>query len=115
MVPIKFSSAEEARQFVAEHKGKKHFEGFWCNMSQTLEERENFKKNVQPLFKIKRAILELTNIEASKVVVQKSQKKVYVTQGDNLQLVAEMVSKKNIIWDSQISEEIKTRYTLLTE
>ena len=84
-------------------------------MNQTPEERENFKKNVQPLFKIKRAILESTNIEASNVVVQKSQKKVYVTHGDNLQIVAEMVSKNNIIWDLQISEKIKTKYALLTE
>ena len=84
-------------------------------MSQTLEERGNSKKNVYSPLKIKRAILELTSIEASKVVVQKSQKKVYVTHGDNLQLVAEMVSKNNIIWGSQISEEIKTRYAVLTE
>ena len=79
------------------------------------EERDHFKKNLQPLFKIKRAILEVTSIEASKVVVHKAQKKVYVTNGDNLQIIAEMKSRHEIIWDSQVSEEVKTRYALLIE
>ena len=115
VVPIKFASMEAARKFVESQKGVKPFEGYWCNMSQTPEERDNFKKNVQPLFKIKRAILEVTSIEASKVVVHKAQKKVYVTNGDNLQIIAEMKSRHEIIWDSQVSEEVKTRYALLTE
>ena len=115
VVPVKFDTIEAARNFVESQKGVKHFEGLWCNMSQTPEERDNFKKNVQPLFKIKRAILEMTNIEAAKVVVQKSQKKVYVTNGENLQIIAEMVSKHEIIWNSQVSEQVKTRYALLTE
>ena len=114
-VPVQFSIVEAARQFVENQKAAKHFGGFWCNMSQTPEERDHFKKNVQPLFKIKRAILEVTEIEAANVVVQKSQKKVYVTMGENLQLIAEMKSKHDIIWDSQVSEEVKTRYALLTE
>ena len=57
VIVIKFDSVEAARQFVADYKDKKHFVSFWCNISQTPEEREHFKKNVQPLFKIKRAIL----------------------------------------------------------
>ena len=85
-------------------------------MSQTPDERDNFKKNVQPLFKIKRAILEVcSSIEATSVVVSKAQKKVFVARGDNLQLIAEMVSKTNIIWDSQVTDEVKTRYAILTE
>ena len=57
----------------------------------------------------------MTSIEATKRVVHKTQKKVYVTNGDNVQIIAEMKSKHEIIWDSQVSEEVKTRYALLTE
>ena len=115
VVPIKFSSAESARKFVENNKNVKHFEGFWCNMSQTPAERDHFKKNVQPLFEIKRAILEVTSIEASTVVVSKAQKKVFIASGDDLKLIAEMVSKTNITWDPQVTDEVKTRYAVLIE
>ena len=115
VVPIQFSTPEMARKFVENHENMKHFDGFWCNMSQTPEERDYFKKNVQPLFKIKRAILEITNIDATTVVVSKASKKVFVTDGENLKLIAEMKSKNDITWDSQVSEEVKTRYAVLME
>lgn len=70
---------------------------------------------MQPLFKIKRAILEMSNIEATKVVVQKSRKEVYIRNGENLKIIAEMVSKHEIVWNSQVLKQVKTRYTLLTE
>ena len=115
VVPIKFDSSESARKFVENNKLTKPFEGFWCNMNQTPEERDYFKKNVQPLFKIKRAILEVTSIEAAKVVVSKAAKKVFVTEGENLKLIAEMKSKKDIIWEAEVSDAVKTRYALLME
>ena len=115
VVPIKFSTVEAARQFVDNNKAIKHFEDFWCNMSQTPDERENFKKNVQPLFKIKRAILEVTAIDAATVVVSKAQKKVFVLSGENLKLIAEMITRNNIIWALDISEAVRIRYAVLTE
>ena len=84
-------------------------------MTQTPQERDYFKKNAQPLFKIKRAILEATSIDASTVVVSKASTKVFVTDGENLKLIAEMITKNNIIWDSQVSEEVKTRYAVSME
>ena len=115
VVPIKFDTVESARKYIENNKNAKHFEGFWCNMSQTPEEREHFKKNVQPLFKIKRAILEVTNIDAAKVVVSKAAKKVFVTEGENLKLIAEMKTKNNINWDEEVSDAVKTRYAVLME
>ena len=84
-------------------------------MSQTPQERDYFKKNVQTSFKIKKAILEATSIDATTVVVSKASKKVFVTDGENLKFIAEMKSKNDITWDSQVSEEVKTRYAVLME
>ena len=115
IVTIKFDIVESARKYIEDNKNAKHFEGLWCNMSQSPEEREHFEKNVQPLFKIKRAILEVTSIDAAKVVVSKAATKVFVTEGENLKLIAEMKTKNNIVWDEQVSDEIKTRYATLME
>ena len=115
VIVIELSRMEAARQFVTDQKNAKHFDGFWCNISQTPEERDHFKKNVQPLFKIKRAILEITSMPAGQVVVKKSEKKVFVVMGDNLKEVAEMRSRRDIVWDKEISEDVKTRYAILTE
>lgn len=104
VVPIKFDSPQCARDFVEKHKNSKYFEGFWCNMSQTEEEREEFRRNTQPLYKIKRAVLETTGIDASRVVVKKSHKKVYFVEGEHLKFLAEMISRKDINWDPAISD-----------
>ena len=40
VIVIRFDSMETARQFVVDQKGAKHFDGFWCNISQTQEERD---------------------------------------------------------------------------
>ena len=43
VVPVKFASRDYAEQFVREHAGNKafsyRFDGFWCNISQTPEDR----------------------------------------------------------------------------
>ena len=83
-------------------------------MNQTPEEREAYKTNVQPLFKIKRVILETTQIQADDIVVNKNAKKVYIVQEHDLREVAEMKSKRNIIWAGGIEECVKERYNLLT-
>ena len=64
---------------------------------------------------MKRAILEVTNIDAAKVVVSKAAKKVFVTEGENLKLIAEMKTKNNINWDEEVSDAVKTRYAVLME
>ena len=52
---------------------------------------------------------------ANQVVVKKSEKKVYVEIGEDLKEVAEMRSKRDIVWDIDITDEVKVRYALLTE
>ena len=62
MVPskmsLKFDSSTHTETFVRRHTAKlfvfphKH-DGFWCNVSQSLKEREDFKPNLASLFKVK--------------------------------------------------------------
>ena len=47
---------------------------------------------------------------SEQVVVKKSEKKVFVVIGDNLKEIAEMRSRRDIIWDKEITDEVKTRY-----
>ena len=84
-------------------------------MSQTPKERSNLKTNIQPPFKIKRAVLETTSIDASTVIVKQSEKKVFIVEGEHLRLVAEMKTKRDIIWDQATSEEVKQTYFALIE
>lgn len=71
VIPVNYFSIEYARKFVDANKTKELFDDFWCNFSQTPEERAYFKAHLQPLFKIKRAILETILINASQIVVKK--------------------------------------------
>ena len=91
VVPVKFQSNEYAEAFVRQYGGKKdfpyRFQNFWCNISQSPEERANFLCNLAPLFKVKRAICELKNIDGSKVVISKTDKKVFFVEGTELRLV----------------------------
>ena len=112
---FKFESYESARQFIQTTKDDKPFDDFWCNFSQTKAERDKFKANIQPLFKIKRALLETTSIRPETVVINKNLKKVYMEDGMNLQLIAEVRTRTNVIWASDISEEVKERYQMLIE
>ena len=57
VVPIKFDTVESARQYIENNKNAKHFEGFWCNTSQTPEEREHFKKKCPTTFQDKKSDL----------------------------------------------------------
>ena len=54
-----------------QNRDAKPFEGFWCNFHMSSEERADYKRNEQPLFKIKRAIIESTNMDASDIIVKK--------------------------------------------
>ena len=119
VIPIKFDSVEAANKFVQEHKFKKdfagYFEGFWCNISQSKEDRIAYNRDVAPLFKMKRAILEtIDGIEASQVVVDKAKKKVFIVEGFSLQLVGTMISKSNVQWNDHVTQVVKDRYRELT-
>ena len=66
-----------------------------------------------PLYKIKRAILEVTTHEASDIVVDKRKKQVFYNAGGDLKLAAEVLTKTNIRWTSDTNEAIKERAALL--
>ena len=92
VIPVKFESCEAAQKFIKDFKFKKdfdgHFDGFWCNFSQTKEERIVFNRDIAPLFKIKRAILEeIDELGAARIIVDKSKEK-NVVEDLSLQLVA---------------------------
>ena len=70
---------------------------------------------MQPLYKIKRAILETTTITPEQIAVNKSQKKVYMVEGVNLVFVAEMISRSNIVWAEQVQQVMKDRYASLMQ
>ena len=72
---VKFISRNYAEAFIRQHAGKKEFpyryDGFWCGMSQTPEERIKFKKEFMALFKGKKAFCEITQHDASQIVDNK--------------------------------------------
>ena len=49
-----------------------YFDGFWCNLKQTEEERRQTTKHLVPSFKVKREVLEITRSDPSAIVVEKS-------------------------------------------
>ena len=77
---MKFQSNEYAEIFVRQHEGQNDFPNrfqiIWINICQNPKERANFQRNLAPLFKVKRAICELKNIDGSKIVISKINKKV---------------------------------------
>ena len=87
--PIKFESYASTTAFVSSHgKDDKsfhgYFNGFWCNFSQTPEERDHYNEHYRHLFKIKRAVLETTALREDQVVVRKQDHQVFAVEGDNL-------------------------------
>ena len=73
-----------SKEYVPIDEGKTdiphRFEDFWCNINESLEERANFHLNPRPLFKFKRVIWEVQNIDGSKMVISKSDKQVLLVE-----------------------------------
>ncbi len=111
VVTVKFSSSSAAQSFVKSQKDCKYFDGFWSNLHQSKADRQRFNNEVKPLYKIKRAILELTHgLDSKQIVVDKVAKQVYMVDGHRLKLLAEMISKTNIKWhNNDIGQDIKDR------
>ena len=106
MVPNKLFSRDHAEVFIRDHVGKKtfpnRFESFWCSMSRTPEEREYYRKNLEPLFKAKRAICEINDVDGIRIVVQKNHKKVFYIEGSESRLVCELFSNGSMNLDNDI-------------
>ena len=84
-------------------------------MSQTEQEREVFKREFAPCFKIKRAVCEIAGCDGKDVVVDKKEKEVSFRNVYDLKLIAKVYSKSNVMWGAGVSEDIKERATSLLE
>ena len=117
VVPVKFASRDYAEQFVREHAGNKafshRFDGFWCNISQTPEDLEKFKRELGPLFKAKRAICEVMAIDGNRVVIHKIQKKIFFVDGSELRPVCQLSKDGTMQFESNIEQVVQDRYTAL--
>ena len=119
VIPIKFSSNDYAEQFVQQHSGNQQFpnryDGFWCNISKTPEERAHFKKHLDPLFKAKRALCSTMNLDGTQVVVNKITKKVYYVEGFELRLICEYLPIGIMRWSPDVIQTVQDAYTILME
>ena len=97
VVSIKFHSVASIQMFVTTHRDRKIFDGYWCNIAQTEDEREEYRKNIQSLSKIKRTILELTDIDSKSIVVTTVQKKILKAEWHQFRYIVEVKSHSNII------------------
>ena len=117
MVPIKFASRDHAELFVREHSRQKivsnKHDGFWCNIRQSLEERERFKKYVEELFKAKRAICECLTFDGVRVVINKTDKKIFYVDGTEFKFICDMSSNGTMQWISEVVQEVRDRYAAL--
>ena len=117
VVPIKFSSRDHAEEFIRDHAGKKEFpnrfEGFWCSMNRTPEEREYYRKNLAPLFKAKRAICEINDVDGARIVLHKNDKKVFYVEGSELRLVCKLLPNGSMQWDNDIEQSVRDKYLVL--
>ena len=104
--------------FIRKHSGQKTFphkyEGFWCNIRQTPEEQQKFKRYVAPLFKAKRAICECLTVDGARVVINKNDRKVFYVEGMELKQICEMTSNGMMQWSPEVVKEVRDRYTELT-
>ena len=92
MVHVKFDSRGHAEDFVRRQSWKEttfphNFDGFWCNINQTPEERAAFNQKMKLLFKMKRTICEIMECDAKRIVIDKSEKKTFYVNGSDLQFI----------------------------
>ena len=114
VIPIKFSSSNYAEEFVREHSRNQQFphryDGFWCNISKTPEERAHFKKYLDPLFKAKRVLCSTMNLDGTQVVVNKITKKLYYVEGSELCLICELLSSGVMQWTPDVIQSVQDTY-----
>ena len=107
VIPLKFDSRIQAEAFVRRHAGK-HFvfphkcDDFWCNMNQSPQEREDFKRNLALLFKVKRAICEVMDADPKRLVIDKIKSKVFNVNGSDLQLIFTMMTSGTVKWEANV-------------
>ena len=119
VMPIKFDSAEFAQHFVRQHGAKNaqfphRCDGFWSNISQSLEERQAFNRNIRPLYKVNRAICKVMGTDDNQIMVSKVDKKVFFVEGTELRLICSLMPSGSMTWDPIIIQQVKERHEELT-
>ena len=82
-------------------------------MSQTLKERAKFQKELMPFFKIKNAICEITQHDASKIVMNKIVKEVYFVDCSELRFVCKLMFSEIMELESEIDPIVRATYDSL--
>ena len=66
-----------------------------------------------PLFKLKNAIFEVTHHDASQIVLNKIEKKIYFANGSELRLVCKLIPSGDMECEEEIDETIRAKYASL--
>ena len=119
VVPIKFDSTEFAQHFVRHHGAKNaqfphRYDGFWCNISQSLEERQILNRNIRALYKKNRSICEVIHIHDNQILLSKVNKHILFAEGIELRFIWSLMSSGSMTWDRTIMSGVKDRYEGLT-
>ena len=110
MVPrvalVKFESLETRDEFVRFHQSIPEMHGFWASKNRSMEDRVKDKA----LFKIKRAICEISGCDGSAIIIDKPSKTVYRVSADgSLTEVAHAPSNTTINWNARVEKPIRDR------
>ena len=68
-------------------------------MSQSSQEREDFKNKLAHLFKVKQAICEVMDADPKRLVINKINKNVFNVDGSDLQLIVTMMISGAVKWE----------------
>ena len=103
---VKFDSLEKRDEFVRVQASIHEMDGFWASKNRSLEDRLKDKA----LFKIKRAICEISGCDGATIVIDKPSKTVYRIGPDgSLTEVANAPSNSSINWHAQVEQPIRDR------
>ena len=110
MVPrvalVKLDSLESQYELVRFHQSIPEMHGFWTSKNRSMEDRVKDKA----LFKIKRAICEISGCDGSSIIIDKPSKTVYRISADgSLTEVAHALSNTIINWNARVEKPIRDR------
>ena len=115
MISVKFGSLELARTRIEVMIKTFPFDCFLCNISESEEQRDKYKREVQLLFKVKKAFFACTLIQSDQVGVDKQINKVYFVQGQDFESVAHIHSRTSIAWATIADMTVRERARMLPE
>ena len=101
---VKFDSSESRGEFVRFHQSIPERHGIWAFKNMSMEDRVKDKA----LFKIKRAICEISGCDGSLIIIDKPSKIVYRVSADgSLTEVVHASSNTTNNWNARVEKPIK--------